>query len=302
MHPYYTHIRQELSGYYADNEASAMAKWILTDVFNLSTLDLYAGKDINFSAEMTSRAADILERLKRYEPLQYIIGETTFDGLSFEVTPAVLIPRPETVELVDWIVADNPQCGLRVLDIGTGSGCIPVSLAKRLNSPSVSAWDISAEALKVARRNASRNGVEVCFSQIDVLKPIALASTVVSAHSAEGNSFMTPSSLPAGFQVDVLVSNPPYIGEGEKKTMERNVLDWEPELALFVPDDDPLIFYRRIAEIGLDVLSPKGVLYYEINQLYGPETISLLEEKGYKNIELRKDLSANDRMVKAVRP
>ncbi len=283
MHPYYIHIRQELSGYYADNEASAMAKWILTDVFNLSTFDLYAGKDMNFSADMMSRAADILERLKRYEPLQYIIGETSFDGLTFEVSPAVLIPRPETAELVDWIVSDHGQSGVRILDIGTGSGCIPVSLAKKMKDAVVAAWDISPAALEVARRNAERNGVAVNFSQVDALQPLAPALADAS-------------------QVDVLVSNPPYIGESEKQTMERNVLDWEPELALFVPDDDPLLFYRRIAEIGLDILAENGMLYYEINQLYGPETVRLLEEKGYKQIELRKDLSGNDRMIKAVRP
>ena len=279
MHPLYTHIRQELSDYYADNEASAMAKWILTDVFNFSTLDLYAGKDMNFSAEMKTRAEDILKRLKCYEPLQYIIGETTFDGLTFEVTPAVLIPRPETVELVDWIVTDHPQQNVRVLDIGTGSGCIPISLAKRLEHSVVSAWDISMEALEVARRNGLRNEVNVDFELVDALKP---------DHPA--------------IQVDVLVSNPPYIGESEKQTMERNVLDWEPALALFVPDNDPLLFYRRIADIGMEILANRGTLYYEINQLYGPETVRMLEEKGYVEVELRKDLSGNNRMIKAVRP
>ena len=279
MHPYYTYIRQELSGFYPDTEAAAIAKWVLTDVFHLSTLDLYAGKDMNFSAEMESRAEDILNRLKRYEPLQYIIGETTFCDLPFEVTPAVLIPRPETVELVDWIVADHPQSGVRVLDIGTGSGCIPVSLAKRLDAPKVSAWDISKDALLVAERNAKKNEVDVLFTQVDVLQ----------------------TDIP-DIQVDVLVSNPPYIGDSERANMDSNVLDWEPELALFVPDNDPLIFYRRIAEIGLAILAEGGMLYFEINQLYGAETCKLLEEKGYQNVELRKDLSANDRMIKAVRP
>ena len=279
MHPYYTHIKQELSGFYSDAEAGAMAKWILTDVFNLSTLELYAGKDMNFSAEMEKRASDILGRLKRYEPLQYIIGETSFCNLPFEVTPAVLIPRPETVELVDWIVDDCRREGVRVLDIGTGSGCIPVSLAKRLESPKVAAWDVSSEALQVAKRNADRNEVEVEFSQVDVLQDVV------------------PS-----IQVDVLVSNPPYIGVSEKSNMEANVLDWEPELALFVPDSDPLVFYRRIADIGMELLSPDGVLYYEINQLYGQETVQLLVDKGYRNVELRKDLSGNDRMIKALRP
>ena len=279
MHPYYTHIRQELSDYYSDNEASAIAKWILTDVFHLSTLDLYAGKDMNFSAEMLSRAEVILGRLKRYEPLQYILGETTFGGFLFEVTPAVLIPRPETVELVDWIVDDFKQDGVRVLDIGTGSGCIPISLYKRLDNPIVTAWDISADALAVARKNASRNLARVDFMQVDVLQE----------------------TVPI-VRVDVLVSNPPYIGEGERKNMERNVLDWEPGLALFVPDNDPLVFYRRIADLGLELLLPNGALYYEINQLYGEETVQLLKEKGYRDIELRKDLSGNDRMIKAVRP
>ena len=279
MHPYYTHIRQELSGLYPDTETAAIAKWILTDVFHLSTLDLYAGKDMNFSAEMQSRAEDILCRLKRYEPIQYIIGETTFCGLPFEVTPAVLIPRPETIELVDWIVTDHPQAGVRVLDIGTGSGCIPVSLARRLADARVYAWDISTEALKVAERNAQKNGVEVCFSKVDVLQ-----------HDIPD----TP--------VDVLVSNPPYIGDSERVNMDLNVLDWEPELALFVPDSDPLLFYRRIADVGLQLLTEGGSLYFEINQLYGEETRQLLVDKGYLSVELRKDLSANDRMIKAIRP
>ena len=279
MHPFYTHIRQELSGYYADSETSAMAKWILTEVFNFSPLDLYAGKDMNFSSEMQSRVEDILERLKRYEPLQYILGETSFDGLSFVVTPAVLIPRPETVELVDWIVTDHPQKGVKVLDIGTGSGCIPISLAKRLQEPLVSAWDISPDALAVAQQNAVKNAVKVDYSRVDALG----------------------TDIP-DIQVDVLVSNPPYIGVSEKKNMEQNVLDWEPELALFVPDDDPLLFYRHIADIGCKILSENGILYYEINQLYGPETVQLLVDKGYKKVELRKDLSGNDRMIKALRP
>ena len=279
MHPFYTHIRQELSGYYADSETSAMAKWILTEVFNFSPLDLYAGKDMNFPSEMQSRVEDILERLKRYEPLQYILGETSFDGLSFVVTPAVLIPRPETVELVDWIVTDHPQKGVKILDIGTGSGCIPVSLAKRLQEPLVSAWDISPDALAVAQQNAVKNAVKVDYSRVDALG----------------------TDIP-DIEVDVLVSNPPYIGVSEKKNMEQNVLAWEPELALFVPDDDPLLFYRHIADIGRRILSENGILYYEINQLYGSETVQLLVDKGYKEVELRKDLSGNDRMIKALRP
>ena len=279
MHPIYTYIRQELSGFYPDAEAAAMAKYILTEKFQLSALDLYAGKDMNFSSEKLSEVNDILARLKSYEPLQYIIGETWFCGYRFKVTPAVLIPRPETAELIDWIVTDNKREGAHVLDIGTGSGCIPVSLALMMDSPVVSAWDISEEALTIASENARINNADVAFSRIDVLG----------------------TDIP-DIKVDILVSNPPYITESEKKDMEKNVLEWEPDLALFVPDDDPLRFYRRIAELGLDILNDGGLIYFEINRAYGSETVGMLASIGYKDIELRKDLSGNDRMIKALRP
>ncbi len=279
MHPIYTYIRQELSGFYPDAEAAAMAKYILTEKFRLSVLDLYAGKDMNFSSEKLSEINDILARLKSYEPLQYIISETWFCGYCFKVTPAVLIPRPETAELIDWIVKDNKRRGVHVLDIGTGSGCIPVSLALMMDSPVVSAWDISEEALAVASENARINNADVAFSRVDVLG----------------------TDIP-DIKVDILVSNPPYITESERKDMEKNVLDWEPDLALFVPDDDPLRFYRRIAELGLDILNDGGLIYFEINRAYGSETVDMLASMGYKDIELRKDLSGNDRMTKALRP
>ena len=279
MHPIYTYIRQELSGFYPDAEAAAMAKYILTEKYQLSALDLYAGKDMNFSSEKLSEVNDILARLKSYEPLQYIIGETWFCGYRFKVTPAVLIPRPETAELIDWIAADNKRRGMRVLDIGTGSGCIPVSLALMMDSPLVSAWDISEEALSVAAENARTNDVDIAFSRVDVL----------------GNDI-------PDIKVDILVSNPPYITDSEKADMEKNVLEWEPDLALFVPDDDPLRFYRRIAELGLDVLDDGGQVYFEINRAYGKETMEMLASLGYKNIDLRKDMSGNDRMIKALRP
>lgn len=282
MHPIYTYIKQVLHPYYQETEAGALAKWILTEVFHFSTFDLYAGKDMNFSENDRDRLEDILNRLRDYEPLQYVLGKAEFGGLSFEVTPDVLIPRPETLELVEWITADCQGTeGVRILDIGTGSGCIPVTLYKRLEAyrPQVASWDISEKALEVAGRNAVANGAVVTFCCQDVLSE----------------------SLPET-EVDVLVSNPPYIAEKEKASMERNVLDWEPGLALFVPDDDPLLFYRKIAEAGLRILPPKGRLYYEINRAYGKETVELLERLGYTEVELRKDLSGNDRMVKAVRP
>ena len=171
------------------------------------------------------------------------------------------------------------KSGMTVLDVGTGSGCIPIALACRLKQPYVHAWDVSEAALQVATENAERHGVNITFRKIDVLR----------------------SGCPV-FPVDILVSNPPYIAEKERSSMERNVLDWEPEVALFVPDDDPLLFYRRIAELGWQMLVPSGALYYEINQAYGEETAELLRSIGYIDVELRKDLSGNDRMIKAVRP
>ncbi|MCF2593598.1 peptide chain release factor N(5)-glutamine methyltransferase [Bacteroides caecigallinarum] len=279
MHPIYTYIRQELSGYYPDAEAAALAKYILTEKFQLSALDLYAGKDMNFSSENLSEVNDILMRLKSYEPLQYIMGETWFCGFRFKVTPSVLIPRPETSELIDWIVDDNKREEISVLDIGTGSGCIPISLSLMMNSPVVSAWDISEQALSVASENARMNNVDIAFSRVDVLS----------------------TDIP-DIKTDIIVSNPPYITDSEKTDMERNVLEWEPGLALFVPDDDPLRFYRRIAEIGIDILNCEGLIYFEINRAYGKETVEMLSSMGYRNIELRKDLSGNDRMIKAVRP
>ncbi|WP_308773662.1 peptide chain release factor N(5)-glutamine methyltransferase [uncultured Bacteroides sp.] len=280
MHPVYQHIKKELSSFYAEGEASAMAKWISSDILHLSTMELYTGKDMNFSTKEWKEVEDILARLKQREPLQYILQEAPFCGLSFHVEKGVLIPRPETEELVEWIVSDCQKAGkVRILDIGTGSGCIPVALAERLPEAEVASCDISAEALRVAAVNVKRYGGKVTLFQADILQD----------------------ELP-DCRVDVLVSNPPYITESERGEMEANVLDWEPELALFVPDTDPLRFYRRIARKGLDWLTEGGALYFEINRAYGAETVRMLEECGYRDIALRKDLSGNDRMIKAVRP
>ena len=279
MHPVYLHIKKTLKPYYPAEEVSAIAKWILTDVFHFSVSELYAGKDKQIPKNDARKLEDILNRLLKYEPLQYIVEECRFGGLAFRVAPGVLIPRPETEELVDWICSD---CAGRekfdILDIGTGSGCIAVTLAKRLPKASVASWDISDEALRIASSNAVSNGVDVDFRKVDVLSD----------------------DIPS-IRTDVLVSNPPYVTEKERAEMEPNVLEWEPELALFVPDDDPLLFYRRIAVHGLRLLNKEGCLYFEINRAYGKETVDLLVSLGYQNVELRKDSFGNDRMVKGVR-
>ena len=279
MNPLYIYIKQKLiAASYAETEASALARWILEEEFGFSTLELYAGKDTDFPMEKRKRLNDILVRLARFEPIQYIIGKTEFCGLTLKVSSDVLIPRPETAELVDWIVSDCPQSGLRVLDIGTGSGCIAITLAERMVEAEVSAWDISEKALAVARENALHNNVRIAFSCMDVFNE------------------------PTGTSVfDIIVSNPPYITESERAEMERNVLDYEPETALFVPDTDPLRFYRRIAHIGNQMLKPGGKLFFEINRAYGSETAAMLKYGGYSQVEVRSDSYGNARMIKAIK-
>ncbi len=278
MHPIVYEIRDALRGHYPDSEALSLAKMLLTEAFGFSTLELYGGKDKEISGNRLRDLHEMLSRLKKNEPIQYIIGTESFCGLTFEVNPNVLIPRPETQELVRWIEADWKSVPCRILDIGTGSGCISISLAKFLEGAKVESWDISEGALQVARRNCVRNEAEVLLRQQDVL-----------------------SAVPEGELYQVIVSNPPYICEKEKVDMDANVLDWEPETALFVPDADPLLFYRKMAELGVSMLCEGGALYFEINRAYGEETLRMLEGLGYRQLELRKDDFGNDRMIKACR-
>jgi release factor glutamine methyltransferase len=222
------------------------------------------------------------ERMAAGEPIQYIIGKAYFYDREFNVTPSVLIPRPETELLVrealTW-AQRNPRSGMRVADLCTGSGCIAVSLAKLISSAEVEAWDISDGALEIARRNAELNHVTINFQLRNAL-------------DAE---IPFPS-------YEIIVSNPPYITEKEKKDMESNVLEWEPHTALFVPDTDPLLFYRKIAQMGVNALVKGGALYFEINRAYGEETMKMLDVLGYQQIELKKDMFGNDRMIKAIKP
>ena len=279
MHPIVNEIRNALREHYPDSEALALAKMLLVEAFGFSTLELYGGKDKEISGKRLDVLNEMIARLKKNEPIQYVIGAEVFCGWTFEVNENVLIPRPETQELVRWIEADwKSDAPCRILDVGTGSGCIAISLSKLLEGAEVEAWDISEGALRVARRNADRNEAQVLFRQVDVLK-----------------------ACTEDCRYDVIVSNPPYITESEKQDMDANVLDWEPHTALFVPDADPLLFYRRIAELGVSMLNEGGALYFEINRAYGEETVRLLEGLGYKQIELRKENWGNDRMIKANR-
>lgn len=269
---------QTLTPLHGASEARAIVYALLEDAFGLSKTDVLLGRFEGLSAEEKARFTACATRLSKGEPLQYVVGEAPFGNLRFEVTPATLIPRPETLELVAWIAEEEKnRTSLRLLDIGTGTGCIAISIATMLPQANTSAWDISADALDVARRNAQRNGVKVDFKQVDVL----------AVKEAE--------------TYDCIVSNPPYICEAEKVEMADAVLLHEPHTALFVPDNDPLRFYRAIAKLGMRYLSPGGALYFEINQAYGAETCNMLHDLGYEAVELRKDFFGNDRMVRALK-
>ena len=231
----------------------------------------------------------ILVQLQQDKPIQYITGEAWFYGLRFEVNENTLIPRPETEELVEWIlnspITQNPSL-ITILDIGTGTGCIPIALKANLSQGNVTAIDVSKKALEVAIRNAQSNKVEINFIQANILDVEDLLI------------LLTPNSqLPAS--IDIIVSNPPYVRNIEKLEIKKNVLDYEPHLALFVEDTDALLFYRKIAQLALKSLSPNGLLFFEINQYLGKETVELLQNLGFKNIELKKDMFGNDRMVKS---
>ena len=270
-------IEEGLANVYSDGEIKALTRIIATELLGMSQMAFYLKDDIPLTAEQEALLDNAIERLKKQEPIQYILGYSDFCGLRFKVTPATLIPRPETSEFVEWI-ASEATGKESILDIGTGSGCIAVSLAHKLPQSKVTAWDISNEALAVAAENSKENGQTVTFEQVDIL-----------AHE------------PTDEQFDIIVSNPPYIKENEKAAMHANVLDWEPHTALFVPDSDPLLFYRTITEKGLTLLKPGGRLYFEINRAHGKETMEMLAALGYTNIELRKDFADNDRMIKAVK-
>ena len=276
-----TYIRQSLQEIYPPEEVKALSMMICCDMLGLDALDIYMGKDMILSECKQHELENIIFRLQKNEPIQYIRGFALFGGRNFKVAPGVLIPRPETAELVDLIVTENQEgCGIKdchILDIGTGSGCIAISLDKCIPNAKVTAWDISSKALEIARQNNEALDARVTFLQRDVL-----------SEEWEESQFY-----------DIIVSNPPYVTETEKKEMEANVLDWEPRQALFVPDEDPLRFYRRIAYLGHKLLIPGGKIYFEINQAYGRETAQILEMNQYRNIRVLKDIFGKDRIVTA---
>ena len=275
-------FNEALLAIYPKTEIDSFFFILMEEKLKLQRIDTVLKPDFLITEKNLIDLKNIVKRLQKEEPVQYILGNTEFYGLTFLVNKNTLIPRTETEELVAWVLdeikvlTNNKITELSILDIGTGTGCIPISLAKNLTSLNISAIDISPEALLIAKQNAILNKVTIEFIELDIL-------------NAE--------SLPQEY--DVIISNPPYVRELEKEEIKNNVLENEPHLALFVADENPLIFYNKIADLAKKQLSENGMLFFEINQYLGKETINMLVKKGFKNIQLKKDLFGNDRMIQA---
>lgn len=267
-----------LVGIYDSDEVLSFFYMLSEKAIGFTRVEIAINLDKELSDNEVFYFDGAIKRLGNQEPIQYIIGETEFFGMSFMVGKEVLIPRPETEELVDWIVKDqaSKNTPITILDIGTGSGCIAISLAKNIPAAKVYALDVSEQAIEVAKSNAEKNKVVITFIHADILQT---------------NDFFQ--------SFDIIVSNPPYVRMLEKQEMKPNVLNNEPSVALFVSDDNPLIFYERIADLAKRKLSEKGMLYFEINQYLGKETKKMIENKGFVSVSIRKDLYANDRMIRA---
>jgi len=272
-------IRKELAGIFPKREIESLIYLIFEKLKGYSRTQFLLSGDDELSLEDLGEIEKIILRLKSHEPIQYILGQTEFYGLSFFAVSGVLIPRPETEELVQWIIEENKSASPTILDIGTGTGCIAISLRKNIQQSTVLACDISPICIETALRNAAFNAATVSVFEYDIL------------------NFKPEVSFP---ELDLVVSNPPYIRENEKILMERNVLEYEPELALFVPDEDPLIFYKRIADFALLHLKNRGGLYFEINEAFGDDCVEMLQDKGFSEITLKKDINGKDRMIRAL--
>lgn len=272
----YRQIKESLSTNYDTNEADAISKILIESGLDNFRVKLISEPEFKIEQKLAEELFEKLEQLKQNKPIQYVLGETEFISLKFSVNENVLIPRPETEELVTWILEEN-LIDKEILDIGTGSGCIPISIKKNApKSAQISAMDISGPALEMAKQNAKSNDVVVDFIQDDILN-----------------------SQNPDKHYDIIVSNPPYVRRSEKELMSKNVLDYEPELALFVEDNDPLLFYNAIINYSVSGLKPTGLLFFEINESFGLEIVELLKKNKFSAIELKKDLSGKDRMIRA---
>jgi release factor glutamine methyltransferase len=273
-------FNQSLSDLYPQTEIDSFFYILIETFLTLKRIDLSLQPAFEMEKSHITAMNNALERLLQEEPVQYIVGKTEFYGITLEINESVLVPRPETEELVDWVLQDlaalSSERTKEILEIGTGSGCIPIAIAKNYTNLNTHAIEISKDALLVAKENANKNKVSINFIQTNILNVTRLPS-----------------------HYDIMISNPPYVRDSEKKEIKKNVLDYEPHSALFVSDYNPLLFYNKIASLAKDYLNKEGALYFEINQYLGKETVALLEQKGFSRVELRKDLFGNDRMIKA---
>lgn len=276
----FTYITNTIAPIYEPREAANIAHLVLEHITSLNKLDRIVYKDRDLAPAQQTRLEEAVAALLQHQPVQYVTGTAWFYGMELLVNRNVLIPRPETEELVEWIVEDVQALGataLHLLDIGTGSGCIPLALKQALPTATVWGIDVSDGALTIAKANAAQQHLDVHFTQINVLDEAATAT------------------LP---MFNIIVSNPPYIKQSERLGMQQQVLDYEPSLALFVPDEDALLFYRRIVQLAASKLSKGGALYFEINEALGSEVVALMEKEGFANVQLRQDIFGKDRMVK----
>ena len=276
----YETLCHRLTACYEAGEAKALVRWVLDVRFGLSLADILSGKVTQLSADDQAELEKIMNRLEKGEPVQYIIGIADFAGRQFHVAPGVLIPRPETAELCEWVVSKAKHAS-QLLDIGTGSGCIAISLAADLAHAQVSAWDISDDALRIARDNATKHGVNVTFEKHDILD----TSISTSAQSL----------------YDIIISNPPYIKPSERDGMAQNVLNYEPDIALFAPADNPIIFYQKIGDFASKHLRNGGHLFFELNPLTAEAVGDYLRQLGFSKIEFRRDIFGKQRFLKATK-
>lgn len=276
----YEKLWKRLTPLYEAGEAKAIVRWMLDVRFGLSMADILCGKISEMTAGDQKDLETMMTRLVEGEPVQYVVGRADFCGRLLHVGPGVLIPRPETAELCQWVFEEKGNAPV-VLDIGTGCGCIAITLAAEMPEAKVTGWDISGDALRIAKENARSLNVDVAFEQRDILD-----LSVIAHHLS---------------LFDIIVSNPPYICQKEEALMERNVLDYEPRQALFVPDDDPLLFYRVIARFAIDALKTEGSLYFELNPLYALDTAEMMRHAGFDDIELRHDQYGKQRFLKATK-
>ena len=290
----YETLWKRLTPLYDAGEAKAIVRWMLDECFSMSLPDILCGKVTELSADDQAELQKMMLRLEKGEPIQYVLGRATFCRRTFHVATGVLIPRPETEELCRWITDDTKSLSPAILDIGTGSGCIAITLALEMPKAKVSAWDISDDALRIAKRNAEDLGAQVTFEHRDILDPS------LNTHHSTLNTHHTTLNTHHS-SLNIIVSNPPYIQPTERDEMAKNVRDYEPALALFAPEDNPIIFYQRIADYAWHHLTTGGALFFELNPLTADAVGDYLRQRGFSGIQLRQDQFGKCRFLKAIR-